>query len=457
MAVQYQGGGARADGISGGTSAAIAASVEAGVRSGALPADAALPPVRRLAADLGVTAVTVAAAYRTLRDRGVIETACRHGTRVRARPPVSPAEPLTGAGTRRSDRPAVPAGVRDLSRGEPDVSLLPRLRDALARVAVDPAPANYSGGGPLPELLDLAAARLAAKGVPVPALTVVSGALDAIERVLGAHLRTGDRVGVEDPGWANLIDLVAALGLVAVPIPVDAEGPTVDGVTRALDAGVAAVIVTARAQNPTGGAVSPARAAALRPAFAARPDVLLIEDDHSGDLDDLPLAPLAGAGRRWAFVESVSKAYGPDLRVAVVAGDETTIARVEGRLRLGAGWVSTLLQRVVLDLWRDGDVRSLIAAAGPEYARRRDALVAALAARGIAVSSRSGFNVWVPVPDETVAVTALRDAGWAVAPGSRFRLASPPGIRISASALAPDECPALAEIIASRGPVPLAR
>jgi DNA-binding transcriptional MocR family regulator len=433
--------------IAGGSAVEIAASVEAAVRSGTLASGASLPPVRRLAADLGVAPATVAAAYRGLRERGVVETAGRNGTRVRARPPV-----LARPAVRRRGPLVLPPGVRDVSLGEPDPALLPELGDALRRAADTASrPANYSAAGPLPELLDLAAERLAALGVPVPAaaLTVTSGALDAVERLLGAHLRPGDRVGVEDPGWANLIDLVAALGLVAVPVPVDANGPTVPGVRHALDAGVAAIIVTARAQNPTGAAVSPARAAALRPLLAGRPDLLVIEDDHSGELDELPLAPLAGAGQRWAFVHSASKAYGPDLRVAVVAGDETTIARVEGRQRLGAGWVSTLLQRLVLDLWRDERVAARVAAAGPAYARRRDGLVAALAAHGVAVTARSGFNVWVPVSDETLAVTALRDAGWAVSPGSRYRLASAPGIRITTSTLTPDDATVLAAAVAT--------
>ena len=71
--------------IQGRRASEIAASVEDGIATGALPPGAALPPVRGLAERLGVNPHTVAAAYRTLRDRGVIETAGRRGTRVRHR------------------------------------------------------------------------------------------------------------------------------------------------------------------------------------------------------------------------------------------------------------------------------------------------------------------------------------------------------------------------------------
>jgi DNA-binding transcriptional MocR family regulator len=207
-------------------------------------------------------------------------------------------------------------------------------------------------------------------------------------------------------------------------------------------------VVTSRAQNPTGAAVSPQRALGLRRVLASAPQVLVIEDDHAGELSARPLAPLAAAGPRWAFVRSVSKPYGPDLRVAVVAADEATVARVEGRMRLGAGWVSSLLQRLVVELWRDDAVAATVDKAGRAYDARRDGLVAALAERGVPAHGRSGINVWIPVPDDAAAVGALRDAGWAVSPGSRHRLASPPGIRVTVSTLALDSVSDLADAIA---------
>jgi DNA-binding transcriptional MocR family regulator len=429
--------------ISGRGAAEIAASVEAGVRAGALPPGASLPAVRSLAAELGVANATVAAAYKGLRQRGLVETAGRNGTRVRPRPPVT---------SRTGRRVPAPAGTIDLSTGEPDRRLLPELGAHLSRLStVANAPMAYAESGPWPELVEVARERFAADGVPVTraGLTVTSGTLDAMERLLSSHTRPGDRVGVEDPAWANLIDLVAALGLEPVPIPVDDEGPTVDGLRRAIRAGVAAVVVTSRAQNPTGASVTAARASRLRQELAAATEVLVIEDDHAAELAGEPLAPLAGPGRPWALVRSVSKPYGPDLRVALVVGDQASIARVEGRMRLGSGWVSTLLQRLVVEIWRDPAVSAAVAAAREEYVRRREALLAALGRRGVTARGATGINVWVSTVDEAAAVATLRDLGWAVAPGSLYRLASPPGLRITVGRLDMSDVERLAEAVAT--------
>jgi DNA-binding transcriptional MocR family regulator len=414
--------------ISGTTAAAISASVEAGVRIEALPAGTPLPPVRALAHRLVVSPATVAKAYQALRRRGLVETAGRNGTRVRARPPV--------AAQRSGLRLAAPPGSLDLSAGEPDPRLLPALGPHLAALAADGEhPTGYAAAEVLPELADVARDRLTADGVPARAITVTGGALDGIERLLAAHLQPGDPVAVEDPGWANLLDLIAALGLRPVGVPVDDEGPMPTGVNDALVAGARALVVTTRAHNPTGAAVTHERAAALREVLAGHPDVLLIEDDHAAELARVPLHSLAGATRAWAFLRSVSKPYGPDLRLAVLAGDDGTVARVAGRMRVGAGWVSTVLQRLAVRLWQDPGVTEQVAGARDSYERRREALRTELVALGVPARGRTGINVWVPVPDETRAVTSLRDAGYAVAPGSLYRLATGPGIRITVSPL----------------------
>ncbi|MGW7351490.1 aminotransferase class I/II-fold pyridoxal phosphate-dependent enzyme [Streptomyces sp. NPDC054784] len=428
--------------IVGRRAADIAASVEQGVGAGELTPGQPLPPLRDLATELGVNPNTVAAAYRTLRERGVIETAGRRGSRVRARPATTPREEI---------RVEAPAGVRDIAQGNPDPRLLPPLAGALAAAADTAArrPVLYGTADVAPALADAARAALAADGVPAGPVAVTSGALDAIERVLAAHLRPGDRVAVEDPGWGSLLDLVPALGLRPVPVALDDDGPLPDAAERAFRQGARAFVVTSRAQNPTGAAVTADRARALRAVLAAHPDVLLVEDDHGHGITTLPLHPLASGGgpEHWALTRSTAKAYGPDLRLAVLTGDATTVDRVRGRQRLGPGWVSHLLQDAVAHLWRTGAVDA--AAVSGAYGERRDALVRELAARGVPAYGRSGMNVWVPVPDETGAVARLLHAGWAVAPGARFRLGSPPGMRLTVSLLPASEAARLADDVAA--------
>jgi len=62
----------------------IVRQIQDGVAAGELPAGAPLPTVRQLAGDLQLNRNTVARAYKQLEDRGVILTAGRRGTFVRA-------------------------------------------------------------------------------------------------------------------------------------------------------------------------------------------------------------------------------------------------------------------------------------------------------------------------------------------------------------------------------------
>lgn len=252
--------------------------------SGELEPGQLLPPMRELAVELGVNANTVASAYRILRERGVIETAGRRGSRVRSKPAT------TGRDYARMD---VPEGVRDVANGNPDPALLPSLAKAFAAAGEqgDREPVLYGDALVEPELARIARAALDADGVPEGPLTVASGSLDAIERVLAAHLKPGDTVAVEDPGWGSLLDLVPAVGLRTAPVGVDDEGPLPSDVRRALEAGARALIVTDRAQNPTGAAVTATRARALRAVLCEHPETLLVEDDHGHGIVDLPCTP----------------------------------------------------------------------------------------------------------------------------------------------------------------------
>src|SRR5271154_6127901 len=344
-----------------GSAAELVHSIEAGVASGALAPGQPLPSVRRLAVDLGLSPATVAAGLAELRRRGIVVSEQRRGTRIGDGPPI---------GSSRVVLP-VPPGARDLSLGNPDPALLPELAPALARLK--PIMRLYGEPAVLPQLAALAREQLRADGIPADALCVVSGALDGIERVLDAHLRPGDRVAVENPGYAALFDLLRARGLALEPVELDECGMRADALQAALDRGANAAIITPRGQNPTGAALDAGRARELAAVFAAAPQTLVIEDDHLGLLAGSPLHTTVPGLARWAATRSVAKALGPDLRLAVLAGDPHTIARVQGRQQCGPGWVSHIRQGFVFSRWRDPEVAELIARASATYTARREA------------------------------------------------------------------------------------
>jgi DNA-binding transcriptional MocR family regulator len=411
--------------LSGTTAVNIAGSVESALAGGKLAAGDALPTVRALSSRLGVSGATVAAAFRILKDRGVIVSDGRRGTRVRPAPPLAlPSED------------SVPEGVRNLVDGNPDVRLLPDLRKRRSPLAQR----LYGDELNDPALLALAREQFRDDNIPADHVAIVSGALDGLERVLREHLRAGDRVAVEDPGFTGVLDLLHALALIAVPVAVDDEGLLPAELKRALRS-CKALIATPRAQNPTGAAFSARRARELRAILAERADVLVIEDDHAGIIAGAEYRTLVDKSReKWAVVRSVSKSFGPDLRVALLASDAQTHARVEGRQTLGIRWVSHILQRTVTMIWRDRAPQR----AQRIYAERRNALLRELNARGIDAHGASGLNVWIPVAEESAVVQALARKGWGVKAGERYRIATPPAIRVTISTLEPREAASFA-------------
>lgn len=432
--------------ITGDGAAEIAASIERGIEEGALRPGAPLPAVRALAGELGVSPTTVSAAFKDLRSRGLVVTRSRSGAHVSWRPPVAGAWMGTLA----------PADTRDLASGNPDPDLLPDLRPVLRRI--EPPRQLYGGDPADPRLIELARAELGEAGIAAEDIAVASGALDGIERALAARLRQGDVVAVEDPGFAGLFDLLRAGGYALRPVAIDARGMVPASLAAALDDGVAAVVVNPRGQNPTGASLDGDRTEALRDILDRAPEVMVLEDDHLGPIAGTPRHTLTTGRRRWAAARSLAKSLGPDLRLAVLAGDPHTISRVRGRQAVGPGWVSHLLQRTAATLWADPKIAHNLEKATATYGKRCEAFISALADHDIEAHASSGLNVWIPVPDETSAVQALQTQGWSVAPGAPFRLRSEPAIRVTVSSLKPDESPALAAAIAkSLSPSPRTR
>jgi DNA-binding transcriptional MocR family regulator len=395
----------------------IAAGISRLVTRGELAPGVRLPTVRELAQHLGTSPTTVSEAWQQLARVGVIESRGRSGTFV--------AGHVRSGGPRRYRRMTERAGHYrlDLSTGTPDASLLPELGPALARLQGSHLTTSYLDHPVLPELEAVLRQRLP---FAPEALTVVDGALDAIDRVATATIRLGDRVLIENPAFPPVIDLLELLGAEVVPLALDSEGIRPDALAGALDVDPVALFLQPRAHNPTGISMSSARAKELG-SLLRRHDVLVIEDDHSGDISASPDVSLGRwLADRTVHITSFSKSHGPDLRLASVAGPLDVVGPLVDRRTLGAGWSSRLLQGVLTDLLTDPAAIAQVALAREQYAERRRRLCAALDHRGIGYEGADGINLWVETPDEQATLVTLASLGIAAAPGSPFLVAPEP-------------------------------
>lgn len=371
-----------------------------------------LPPIRSVARDLQLSPTTVSASWSTLARRGVIRTDGRRGTTVA----------YPGAHGPNRYRRALESRAQfalDVSTGVPDPQLLPALDDALRMVPRENAQHSYLDDPVLPQLRD--ALRLTWP-YDAEAFTVTDGAMDAMDLITSVLLDPGDTVAVEHPCFPPLLDLLDARGMRTRGMPMDEEGPTVEGLQGAVDAQARAVFLQPRAHNPTGICITSERAAQLAEVVRGTP-ILIVEDDSAGDIAaSQPVSLGQFVPDQVIYIRSFSKSHGPDLRLAAVSGTKARIDALTERRLLGQGWTSRLLQAVLVQLLNDDATILSVGRARSEYARRRDIIVSGLADRGITVVGTDGLNIWLSVQDEAAALVHLAGRGIAAAAGSPFHV-----------------------------------
>lgn len=419
--------------LQGSTAVEIASSIDKLILQGHWKPGDQLPAVRLLAERLGVNANTVAAAYRELRNAGRVVTDGRRGTRVTAEIESIAAEA------------AIPAGLQDMASGNVDGHLLPRLEPAwLTEYSRD---SGYDACEDNPTLIELSKSWLAGHACGLGDPVFFSGALDAVERALMQRCRPSSHVLVEDPCWPPLLALLNSLRLKPIPMAFDEQGALVPAVAVVREA--SAIVITARAQNPTGTRYTEERWLAWQRMLSHSPDTLLIVDDYWGPLSSAPMPSLDAFSTEWIYVLSVSKFLGPDLRIALASGNGSVLQGMRRRQSVGPRWVSILLQTLAGHAWQKMNREDALRQVGLTYEARRTALREALSNHGIMVpDSGEGLHFWLPVPDETEAVQNLAATGWAVQAGQPFRLQSPPAIRVSIGNLNLTNAGALADAIA---------
>ncbi|MFL5798465.1 MAG: PLP-dependent aminotransferase family protein [Actinomycetota bacterium] len=406
---------------------ALAGALRSLVLDGRLPVRVRLPSEREMAAALGVSRTTTAAAYDLLRGEGFVESRRGSGSRV--------ALPTGGAvdrelGPSRASASAPAGDAIDLT-----IAALPApgaTMEAVARATRDLAGCL---GGTGYEPRGLASFRRAVarhfdeRGLPTDPdqIVVTAGAQHALALLLDVLVAPGDPVLVEEPTYPNALEAMRRAGVRFLPAPVAERGWDVETIAARFREGVPRLAyLIPDFQNPTGFLMGDAERAVVV-AAAGRAGTHLVVDETFALLDLEPWrrmpSPMAAQDEGVITVGSMSKAFWGGLRVGWIRCVEP-LARRLSRARAAVDLASPALEQLV--------AQHLLGASGAVLTERRallttrrDALVAALG-RDLPgwqfTVPRGGLCLWAELerPEAEALAEAAQAEGVRIVPGPTF-------------------------------------
>ncbi|PWJ56115.1 transcriptional regulator, GntR family [Quadrisphaera granulorum] len=406
--------------------ASLASGIQGLVRDGRLGVGVRLPAERELAAALGVSRVTVSAAYGRLREAGWADARQGSGTWTQL-PATSGVVAAWVPGGERD-------GTLDLSYAAPPGP--PEVADAYAQ-ALTELPRHLGGHGYTPlgllALRTRIADRYTARGLPTTPeqVLVTCGAGGAVSAALRAVLDAGDRLVVEHPVWPNALDVARELRARLVPVSRDLDSGSgfVTAVHRAArQTSARALYVVPDFSNPTGATLSEGDRRSLVISMQQQ-EVTVVADEALADLaldDQESLTPLAAHGRPGTVLSagSLSKAVWAGVRIGWLRAEPDVIARTAAAASRDHGALSLVDQLAACALLDVLDV--VVARRRVQLRAQRDALVAALGEHlpewGVTVPP-GGQSLWCRLPagvSSSVLVDTAEQLGLRLATGSRF-------------------------------------
>lgn len=436
----------------------ICESIKSQIDSGLMGPGALLPSTRALAAEWGVSRTTVTAAYEQLIAEGYLEA--RQGARSKVarglghmpKPP-DPTGPLavpdrlSAFGQRLAEFVLPSVGdegrlVADFRYGDlssddfPVLAWRKAIGVALLRRHGRLRYGDPSGSPRLREALQGYLWRARGLRCERDQIIVVNGSQQGLDLCARLLLDPGDRVLMENPGYALARQVFVAAGAEVVPIAVDQEGLRTDALPAARLA-----YATPSHQFPLGGVLSAGRRRELL-AWAGRIGARVIEDDYDSEyrFDIAPISPLQaldGAGRV-IYLGTVSKTLSPTLRLGyLVVPPELSAAFAQAK-RLTDRHSPGLEQEALADLIGSGAYERHVRRVRRRNGERRDALLAALSVTlgdaATVVGADAGLHVvvWlnrIPMAQEDAFIARAHAAGLGLYPITPLYVPTPMATR----------------------------
>ena len=329
------------------------------IRAGRLAAGTRLPSKRTLAANLGVSTVTVENAYAQLIAEGYAESKERSGVFVctigAALPPVEASAPVSCEVRREMP-------MLDLSGGGGEDVPFPfsvwakTMRTVISEQGKDILkPVDFRGAAELREAI--AGHLYRVRGLRVsPEQIVVGAGNEYLYGLLVQLLGRGHRYAVEDPGYPKITGIYKANDVAVKHIPLDGEGMSVQAL-RDSDAEIAHI---SPAHHFPTGIVMPVRRRSELLAWAyEQPGRYVIEDDYDSELRHTgkPVPPLFSLDtqERVLYLSTFSQTIAPSLRIAYVCLPQKLLARLRERLSFYTCAVPTFEQYTLARFIDSGD------------------------------------------------------------------------------------------------------
>ena len=390
-----------------------------------------LPPSRVLATELAVSRSTVITAYEQLVAEGYIEGRRGSGYYVReltgmdyprqqTRKPSTKEVPSIPA-----DLPSTSTGASPLTHpGYPDNRLFPYRQWArsLARSARLAPQAMIVSESPFgdPQLRRSIANYLADwRGLDIEPqqVMVTAGSVDALETCIRTLTSPGDTIGLENPGYRPLRNLVINQGMQIEWLTVGSNGAELP-VCSTRKSSPRLAIVTPSHQFPLGGAMSANRRREYQQ-WANAHDAWIVEDDYDSEFRyaGRPIPALASLddSERTIYIGTFSKVFSVSLRLAylimptaLIPGFQRTLSRFGVKAALPC-------QPALAEFIDNGDLYRHIRRVRRIYADRRRLLLELVEKKLSAYASfqdhQAGMQVTIRlvsgIDDEAIAKTAL--------------------------------------------------
>ncbi|MES0881486.1 PLP-dependent aminotransferase family protein [Roseibium sp. SCP14] len=347
--------------------------------SGELPEGTRLPPTRVFATDLGISRSTVVTAYEQLEAEGYLQGLRGSGYTVCAMGQVE----LQGQGTRTlsatSETKVEPAKPFEISQA--DLRLFPHRQWAttVKRVCRTNPQSMLAGGSLFGcfELREAIADHVSEwRGINASAHQVIitAGSTDALEICVRAVCKTGDAIGLEEPGYLPVRRFASDYGLATSFLNIDGNGaelPSQGDHARL-------VVLTPSQQFPLGGAMSPSRRLEFIH-WAEENNAWVVEDDYDSEFrySGRPIPAMAGFDclKRTIYIGSFSKTFSNSLRLGYMIAPEGLVENFHSAMKQIGVKASYMPQPALAEFMKSGEFHRHLRRVRRTYGERRKFLL----------------------------------------------------------------------------------